>query len=73
MAWHPMESAPLNGDCVMIAFDGETGPGYYDDGTDCDGEPFEEPGWYWFDKMDTGPCEPVAWQPYPVFPREKLA
>lgn len=41
----PMESAPLNGDCVMIAFDGETGPGYYDDGTDCDGEPFEEPGW----------------------------
>jgi hypothetical protein len=74
MAWKPMEDAPLDGTCVMLAFDGETAPGYYDDGTDCNGEPCEEPCWCWFDNIDTGPIDaPVAWQPYPEFPREKLA
>lgn len=66
--WQPIDSAPKDGTAVLIAFEGEVSAGYFDDGCDDDGEPFEASGWFWFDKNETGPCEPILWQPYPAPP-----
>lgn len=71
-AWLPMDTAPRDGTYVLIASEGEVTGGYYDDGVDEDGEVDHPPSWWWFDAHETGPCEPVGWQPYPSFPKEKL-
>jgi hypothetical protein len=66
--WLPIDTAPTDGSTVMLAFSGQVEAGYFDDGTDCDGEVVEQPSWYWFDQHDTGPCLPLYWQPYPAAP-----
>lgn len=70
-AWRfDMENAPRDGSAVLIFADGEVGFGWYDDGLDPDGNPYEEPGWYWFDQHEQGPTEPTAWQPLPSPPSQ---
>jgi hypothetical protein len=72
MAWLPMDTAPRDGTVVLIASDGEVSGGYWDDGLDEDGEFYHPASWWAFDAQECGPVEPVAWQPYPDFPKEKL-
>lgn len=67
-AWREIETAPKDGSVVLIFSEGEVLTGYYDDGCDDEGEPFEEAGWFWYDKIDTGPAEPLLWMPFPQAP-----
>ena len=67
MNWQPIAGAPMDGSAVIVLTEHrEVKGGYWDDGLDAEGEPYEEPSWYWFDQHETGPCEPTHFMPFPA-------
>lgn len=72
-AWQPIATAPLvNFDLVLLFWGDDFGsavePGFWDDGTDEDGNPYEAATWYRIDSDSVGPCEPTHWMPMPAAP-----
>ena len=66
--WQLIETASKTSDVVLLYADGEVSVGYFDDGTDEDGEFFQDPSWWWFDQEATGEFEPTHWMPLPAPP-----
>jgi hypothetical protein len=67
--WLPIELAPKDGSAVIIFDQDGVLFGWFDDGLDDEGNPYESPCWYWFNQHETGVAEPTHFMPLPEPPK----